>query len=66
MVRRRQRERSLFEVLLPDAEDKLWPACLDVQGRNDALDEDARAERARRATRDAFCLTMALCGRRSC
>jgi IS5 family transposase len=27
MVRRRQRERSLFEVLLPDA-DKLWPAWL--------------------------------------
>src|SRR3954464_8802511 len=27
MVRRRQRERSLFEVLLPDAE-KLWPAWL--------------------------------------
>lgn len=36
MVRRRQRERSLFEVLLPDA-DKLWPAWLK---RIDTLLED--------------------------
>ena len=36
MVRRRQRERSLFEVLLPDA-DKLWPTWLK---RIDTLLED--------------------------
>ena len=36
MVRRRKQDRSLFEVLLPDA-DKLWPAWL---RRIDTLLED--------------------------
>jgi IS5 family transposase len=37
MVRRRQRERSLWEVILPDA-DKLWPA--DLRRIDQLLDDD--------------------------
>jgi len=41
MVRRRQRERSLWEVVLPDA-DKLWPA--DLRRIDALLDEDEAVE----------------------
>lgn len=51
MVRRRQRERSLWEVVLPDA-DKLWPADL---RRIDALLEDEAVLEPVVAALDARC-----------